>query len=64
MDNDINKSVGLKYLGVGRQNRVPALVIALTVLLDCGLYYPLLDLRGGGFVGVVPFLSRSEIEIP
>ena len=58
MDNDINKSVGLKYLGVGRQNRVLALVIALTVLLDCGLYYPLLDLRGG-FVVFPPCIVWS-----
>ena len=46
------------------QHHLLILVVALTVLLDCSLYYPLLDLRGGGFVGVVPLLSRSGIEFP
>ena len=64
MNTDINKYISLKYLGVGRQHHFLVLVIALAVLLECGLYYSLLDLRGVGFVGVVSVLSRSGIKMP
>ena len=63
METDINKSVSLKYLGVGRHHHLLVLVVALSFLLDCGLYYPLIELRGVGFVGVVLILSCSGIEI-
>ena len=64
METDINKSVSLKYLGVGRHHHLLVLVVALSLLLDCGLYYPLLYLRGSGFVSVDPLIFSSGIEIP